>query len=89
SEIDRIANNSQFNGIKLLDGSFQNQSLQVGAGNDTNDRIAISIGSAKVSALGIGSNSSYSKVLTPGINVSNVALAAGTLSINGAQYRIG
>jgi len=85
SEIDRIANNSQFNGIKLLDGSFQNQTLQVGAGNDTNDRIAISIGSAKVSALGIGSNSSYSKVLTAGINVSNVALAAGALSINGAQ----
>ena len=85
SEIDRIANNSQFNGIKLLDGSFQNQSLQVGAGNDANDRIAISIGSAKVSALGIGSNSSYSKVLTQGTSVSNVALAAGTLSINGAQ----
>ena len=85
SEIDRIANNSQFNGIKLLDGSFQNQSLQVGAGNDTNDRIAISIGSAKVSALGIGSNSSYSKVLTAGTAVTNVALAAGTLSINGAQ----
>jgi len=85
SEIDRIANNAQFNGIKLLDGSFQNQSLQVGAGNDSNDRIAISIGSAKVSALGIGSNSSYSKVLTQGTTVSNVALAAGTLSINGAQ----
>ena len=85
SEIDRIANNSQFNGIKLLDGSFQNQSLQVGAGNDSNDRIAISIGSAKVSALGIGSNSSYSKVLTEGSAVSNVALVAGTLSINGAQ----
>ena len=85
SEIDRIANNSQFNGIKLLDGSFQNQALQVGAGNDTNDRIAISIGSAKVSALGIGSNSSYSKVLTTGQNVTNVALASGALSINGAQ----
>ena len=64
SEIDRVANNSAFNGIKLLDGSFQNQSLQVGAGSDSNDRIAISIGSAKVSALGIGSNSSYSKTLT-------------------------
>jgi len=85
SEIDRIANNSQFNGIRLLDGSFQNQALQVGAGNDTNDRIAISIGSAKVSALGIGSNSSYSKVLTTGQNVTNVALASGALSINGAQ----
>lgn len=85
SEIDRIANNSQFNGIKLLDGSFQNQSLQVGAGNDSNDRIAISIGSAKVSALGIGSNSSYSKVLNEGDKVTNVALTAGALSINGAQ----
>ena len=85
SEIDRIANNSQYNGIRLLDGSFQNQALQVGAGNDTNDRIAISIGSAKVSALGIGSNSSYSKVLTKGDNVTNVALASGALSINGAQ----
>ena len=85
SEIDRIANNSAFNGIKLLDGSFQNQSLQVGASNDSNDRIAISIGSAKVSALGIGSNSSYSKTLTTGGLVPTSTLVAGTLSINGAQ----
>jgi flagellin len=85
SEIDRVANNSAFNGIKLLDGSFQNQSLQVGAGNDANDRIAISIGSAKVSALGIGSNSSYSKILTAGTNVPTAALVAGDLSISGAQ----
>ena len=85
SEIDRIANNSQFNGIKLLDGSFQNQSLQVGAGNELNDRISISIGSAKVSALGIGSNSSYARTLDPGAVVEATQLAAGALSINGAQ----
>ena len=85
SEIDRIANNSQFNGIKLLDGSFQNQSLQVGAGNDANDRISISIGSAKVSALGIGSNSSYARTLDTGGKVTTAALTAGALSINGAQ----
>ena len=85
SEIDRVANNSAFNGIKLLDGSFQNQSLQVGAGSDANDRIAISIGSAKVSALGIGSNSSYSKVLTEGAVVPTGALALGALSINNTQ----
>ena len=85
SEIDRVANNSAFNGIKLLDGSFQNQSLQVGAGSDANDRIAISIGSAKVSALGIGSNSSYSRVLTEGAMVPTGALALGALSINNAQ----
>ena len=85
SEIDRVANNSAFNGIKLLDGSFQNQSLQVGAGSDSNDRIAISIGSAKVSALGIGSNSSYSKTLTMGTSVPTTVLAAGDLSINNTQ----
>ena len=85
SEIDRIANNAQFNGIKLLDGSFQNQSLQVGAGNDGNDRIAISIGSAKVSALGIGSNSSFSKTLDVGAPVNTNVLRDGELSINGAK----
>ena len=85
SEIDRVANNSAFNGIKLLDGSFQNQSLQVGAGNDTNDRIAISIGSAKVSALGIGSNSSYSRSLNMGSSVPTTVLATGDLSINNTQ----
>jgi len=85
SEIDRIANNAQFNGIKLLDGSFQNQSLQVGAGNDANDRIAISIGSAKVSALGIGSNSSFSKTLDVGAAVTTDKLLEGQLSINGAR----
>ena len=85
SEIDRVANNSAFNGIKLLDGSFQNQSLQVGSGNDSNDRIAISIGSAKVSALGIGSNSSYSKSLAMGSSVPTTVLNTGDLSINNTQ----
>ena len=52
SEIDRIADNSTFNGIKLLDGSYKDQSLQVGAGNEANDRIAISIGDARTARLG-------------------------------------
>ena len=52
SEIDRIANNTTFNGIKLLDGSFKDQALQVGAGNEANDRIAVSIGNAQSARLG-------------------------------------
>jgi len=31
SEIDRVAGNTSFNGVKLLDGSFQSQVFQVGA----------------------------------------------------------
>jgi len=80
-EINRVADNTAFNGIKLLDGSFQNQSLQVGAGSDANDRINISIGSAKANALGVGGGSSYSTSL----NSTKVAgaLTAGQLAING------
>jgi len=82
AEIDRVANNSAFNGIKLLDGSFQNQSLQVGAGNESNDRINISIGSAKATALGVGGNASYSTTLN-GLRVGSSALLSNALSLNG------
>ena len=78
AEIDRVANNSAFNGIKLLDGSFQNQSLQVGAGNESNDRINISIGSAKATALGVGGNASYSTTLN-GLRVGSAALLSNAL----------
>ena len=84
AEIDRVSSNSTFNGIKLLDGSFQNQSLQVGAGNDANDRITISISSAKSSTLGVGSGSSYSSTVN-GTTAMTQALGAGAMSINGIQ----
>lgn len=83
AEIDRVANNSAFNGIKLLDGSFQNQSLQVGAGNDSNDRITISISNAKASALGVGSGSSYTTTTTSNAVTSTAITAAGSVTING------
>jgi flagellin len=85
AEIDRVASNSSFNGIKLLDGSYKNQSLQIGAGNDSNDRITISIGNAKASALGVGVGAAYGKTITPTGNVSAVALTSGDISINGYQ----
>ena len=87
AEIDRVANNSAFNGIKLLDGSFQNQSLQVGAGNDSNDRITISISNAKASALGVGSGSSYTTTTSSNAVTSTAITAAGSVTING--YNVG
>ena len=84
SEIDRIAANATFNGIKLLDGSYQDQNLQVGSGNEANDRISISIASAKSSALGVGGGSSYSTVVnSTTAGVGSTALLSGALSING------
>jgi len=83
SEIDRVATNSAFNGSKLLDGTYKDQDFQVGAGNDTSDRIRISIGNAKASALGVvGATTGTSSLTASGV-VTTGALAAGDLAIKG------
>ena len=52
AEIDRVATQTQFNGLNLLDGSFQTQQFQVGA--NAGQTVALgSIASARTSALGV------------------------------------
>ena len=83
AEIDRVASNSSFNGNKLLDGSFNAQSFQVGANNTSNDSITVaSIGSARISALG-GSGTSTATTTTGGVTTG--ALSAGDVTLNGFQ----
>jgi len=56
-EIDRIANSTEFNGLKLLSGEAENLEIQVGIGNDpSKDRFIYNTGDNKtsLSALGIG-----------------------------------
>lgn len=88
SEINRVASSSNFNGVNLLDGSFANQTFQVGANGTSNDQISITaIASAKSSSLGVGAASSYTTT-APGTTIASsaqTALAAGELSINGYQ----
>jgi len=81
SEIDRVATNAAFNGSKLLDGSFANQAFQVGAGNNTDDRIQISIGNAKANSLGGGGATGTTSTTSTAVTVD--ALVAGDLTING------
>ena len=84
SEIDRVAQNSSFNGNKLLDGSFVAQKFQVGANTSANDSITVSsISSARTSSLGgSGTSTSTTKTSTA---VTATALAAGELTLNGFQ----
>jgi len=49
-ELDRIANDTAFNGKKLLDGSFTSQSFHVGA--NANQSISITLGDARASQIG-------------------------------------
>jgi flagellin len=69
SEIDRVANQTSFNGQKLIDGSFAGALFQVGANAGENISIA-SIADANVAALG-----SVSQNTTAGL-----AIAASTLT---------
>ncbi|HET8938173.1 MAG TPA: flagellin [Polyangiales bacterium] len=54
-ELNRIANESEFNGKKLLDGSFAAQQFQIGA--NANQTIAVTMGSAR--AMDIGNQVAY------------------------------
>jgi flagellin len=57
SEIDRIANTTEFNGLTLLDGDqVSGLSFQVGMGTTNDDRLTISIATSNASALGLSTS---------------------------------
>ncbi len=80
SEVDRVAQQSKFNGVALLDGSFASKQFQVGA--DANQTITInSIASARTSALG----ASYSATSVSTADVNTTATNGSNVAINGVS----
>jgi len=82
AEIERVATTTSFNGRNILDGTFGTQSFQVGA--NSGQTIQFSISSARSSALGVGSGSSYSAT-SGALATATGALSDGGLTINGYQ----
>lgn len=79
-QINTVGNQTAFNGVKLLDGSFNSQSFQIGA--NTGEKITIgTISSAKADSLGVGTTSSYATSLTS--TVTTGAIATGGITVNG------
>ena len=90
AEIDRVAQTTNFNDVKLLDGSFQAQSFQVGANQGETIDIA-NIVNASVSALGswteVGTTTTtYTQTLTA--LAATDPEAAASLSINGVTINV-
>jgi flagellin len=82
AEIDRVASSTSFNGTKLIDGSFTNQSFQVGA--NVGETITISsLVNAQSSAL--GSTTSSSANVTGAAATGFTAITAGDLTVNGVS----
>jgi flagellin len=78
SEIDRVASQTNFNGVKLLDGSFSAQSFQVGA--NVGDTITVS-NLTNATKEGLGLDNGAATVTSTA--VTGTALGTGDISING------
>ncbi len=85
SEIDRVAEQTAFNGTKLLDGKFTAQKFQIGA--NQGEQITIdSIGSARTSVLGVYNGIN---VKDASIGTANDATSAKTLTVGATNYSLG
>jgi flagellin len=82
AEIDRVASSTSFNGTKLIDGSFTNQSFQVGA--NVGETISISsLVDARSSSLGTSTSSTAN--VTGAAATGFTAITAGDLTVNGVS----
>lgn len=87
SEIDRIANTTEFNNQKILDGSFKNKVLQIG--DKAYQTMDIKVGSVSTKDLGMDVGSFGSQTLVSGrvfgTNGTLAAIDAGDVLINGQE----
>lgn len=83
SEIERTSESATFNGVNLLDGSFQGKSFQIGA--NVGDEISVSLGSVGVDSLGSAATSGITSTVdqTALTGTNTTALVAGDIVING------
>ena len=80
AEIDRVAQQTQFNGVNLLDGSFTNQAFQVGANAGQTISVA-----AIVDATSANLGSYTSATVTGAAASAFTAVTAGHLTIDGGN----
>ena len=79
TQIDDIANKTNHNNIKLLDGSAQNVVIQSGV--NSGDTMKVSFDSMKTKDIGMGNRASLSSI--GGVSSTRIALAEGDLLMNG------
>lgn len=94
-EIDRVSDTTEFNGLKLLDGSFTSQSFQVGA--NSNQTINVSVESSATTSLqdnrhdgtNLNATSGTTSVQTAAsASVSANGVGAQTLTISGSLGKV-
>lgn len=80
-ELGRIADNTEFNGVKLLDGSSKENIFQIGA--NANQNISFSLDSVTTTALNLNGFSKLSDLNGGRVASGNSDIQAGAITING------
>ena len=81
SEIQQISQTTSFGTTPLLDGSFSNQVLQVGAFDNVNQIVTLNVSAADINALGVGTTAVGAQVVGAPLSSS---VAATTVTIVGS-----
>jgi flagellin len=79
AELDRVALNTEFNGQRVIDGSFTNATFQVGA--NANQTISFSIGNVQASAIGGISQQNGTQVTANAASDITMALGSGSATV--------
>lgn len=86
SEVARIANVTEFNGVQLADGSRTQVNVQIGINNDANSQISITLGDLTTNGLGISAiNLDTSANALAALDVLDTALS----SVNSSRSLLG
>ncbi len=94
TEINAIADKTQFNKMKLIDGTYQDKDFQVGANNTDSERIRITIASAKAKGLGASSdkvtvvNKSKAQKSISNVELAIIKLAENRATLGAVQNRL-
>jgi flagellin len=86
NELTQIANSTQYGSTQLLNGSYSNQTFQVGAFDSTFDQISVSIKASDATSLGVGVASvSIGSIASAQAAISAVQKAISTVATSAAQ----
>ncbi|MHB1486743.1 MAG: flagellin N-terminal helical domain-containing protein [Acidimicrobiales bacterium] len=80
SQINQISSTTSFGSTQLLDGTFSNQTLQVGAFDNTNQQLTLSIANSSATALGVGTTVSIATATAAQSAISSVQAAINTVA---------
>ncbi|MCG8323945.1 MAG: flagellin [Thiotrichales bacterium] len=92
TELNRISSTTTFNGLTILDGTYQNQTFQVGAGSGSANTISVSITAVDTASIGnnaVTTNNGTNREGTGAVSAAAATAAATTHTVEAQTLTIG